>query len=56
MYIMVTNQLALSYRLLDHLGLNEGACNHLSVMAPARSGKRGEEVMLLGPGEVHPYR
>ena len=45
-------QLALSYRLLDHLGLNEGACNHLSIIAPARNGKQGEEVMLLGPGTM----
>ena len=48
-------QLALSYRLLDHLQLNEGACNHLSVLAPARSGKSGQRVMLLGPGAYPNY-
>ena len=29
--------LALSYRLMDELQLNEGSCNHLSVTAPARA-------------------
>lgn len=43
--------LALSYRLLDDLSLNEGSCNHLTVMAPPRSGA-GEEVMLIAPGFV----
>ncbi len=41
--------MALSYRLLDRLGMNEGACNHLSVMAPSRSATYAE-VMLLAPG------
>ena len=40
--------LALSYRLLDRLSLNEGSCNHLSVMAPARDGG-GQEVSKLDP-------
>lgn len=39
--------LALSYRLLDREKLNEGTCNHLTVMAPAKEG--GGEVMLLVP-------
>ena len=39
--------LALSYRIINDLSLNEGSCNHLSVMAPAASGS-GEEVMLIG--------
>lgn len=39
--------LALSYRLLDRENLNEGTCNHLTVMAPAKEG--GGEVMLLVP-------
>jgi hypothetical protein len=36
---------------MERLNLNEGACNHLSVMAPARNGKSGERVMLLAPGK-----
>ena len=40
--------LALAYRLLDRLELNEGACNHLTVMAPAQNGSG--EVMLVVPG------
>ena len=42
--------LALSYRLLDQLQLNEGSCNHLSVMAPARAqpGEVGTRVLLVG--------
>ena len=39
--------LALSYRVINDLNLNEGSCNHLSVMAPPASGE-GEEVMLIG--------
>ena len=39
--------LALAYRVINDLALNEGSCNHLSVMAPAASGS-GEEVMLIG--------
>ena len=37
--------LALSYRLLDRFNLNEGTCNHLTVMAPARDG-RGEVYLI----------
>ena len=43
--------LALSYRLLDRLDLNEGTCNHLTVLAPARDGS-GKSVMLLAPGHL----
>jgi len=43
--------LALSYRLLDSLQLNEGSCNHISVMAPAKAGP-DNEVMLIAPGFV----
>merc|ERR1711971_789448 len=43
--------LALSYRLLDSLQLNEGSCNHISVMAPARADP-DSEVMLIAPGFV----
>ena len=32
------------------MGLNEGACNHLTAMAPAKNGL-GEEVMLVIPGK-----
>ena len=39
--------LAVAYRVINDLSLNEGSCNHLSVMAPAASGC-GEEVMLIG--------
>ena len=39
--------LAVAYRVINDLSLNEGSCNHLSVMAPAASGS-GEEVMLIG--------
>jgi len=42
--------LALSYRLLDDHALNEGSCNHLSVMAPGRSSSG--QVMLIAPGYV----
>ncbi|XP_076060986.1 putative aldolase class 2 protein RP493 [Oratosquilla oratoria] len=39
-------ELAAAYRGLDALGLNEGVCNHLSVMAPAADGS-DQEVMLV---------
>ena len=42
--------LALSYRVINDLALNEGSCNHLSVMAPAASGTG--EVMLIAPGHL----
>jgi len=41
-------QLALSYRLLNDMSLNEATCNHLTTMAPRRDGKG--EIMLLVPG------
>ena len=40
--------LALAYRLLDRLELNEGACNHLTAIAPAQNGSG--KVMLVVPG------
>merc|ERR1719228_1067605 len=43
--------LALSYRVINDLALNEGSCNHLSVMSPPASGE-GEEVMLIAPGHL----
>ncbi|XP_037080299.1 putative aldolase class 2 protein RP493 [Pollicipes pollicipes] len=53
----VRRDLAASHRALDRLHLNEGICNHLSALAPARSGQG--QVMLLAPfhqgfGEVTP--
>ena len=44
----VRRHLALAYRLIDRLNLNEGACNHLTAMAPSQNG--GEEIMLVVPG------
>lgn len=44
--------LALSYRLFDDLSLNEGSCNHLSVMAPSASGADLDPVMLIAPGHL----
>lgn len=38
-------ELAAAYRGLDQLGLNEGVCNHLSVMAPRADGK--DEIIML---------
>ena len=46
--IRIRRQLALAYRIIDRMGLNEGACNHLSAMAPAKNGQG--EVMLVTPG------
>ena len=45
--------LALAYRELDRLKLNEGVCNHLSAMAPARN--QSGETMLVIPGSVTFY-
>ncbi|XP_064109857.1 putative aldolase class 2 protein PA3430 [Macrobrachium nipponense] len=39
-------ELAAAYRTLDILGLNEGVCNHLSVVAPTADGK-GEGMLVL---------
>jgi len=49
--LRLRQHLALSYRLLDSLQLNEGSCNHISVMAPARANP-DKEVMLIAPGFV----
>jgi len=49
--LRLRQHLALSYRLFDSLQLNEGSCNHISVMAPARANP-DKEVMLIAPGFV----
>jgi hypothetical protein len=46
--LRIRRQLALAYRVIDRLELNEGACNHLTAMAPAKNGSG--EVMLVVPG------
>jgi len=48
--LRLRQNLALSYRLIDDHALNEGSCNHLTVMAPGRSS--AGEVMLIAPGFV----
>ncbi|KAK8393095.1 hypothetical protein O3P69_013259 [Scylla paramamosain] len=45
-------ELAAAYRGLDHLGMNEGVVNHLSVMAPRADGGDGK-VMLVFPQGIH---
>ena len=40
----------MAYRLIDRLQLNEGACNHLTAMAPAKDGKG--QIMLVVPGKA----
>ncbi|KAK4324179.1 hypothetical protein Pmani_005182 [Petrolisthes manimaculis] len=40
-------ELAAAYRGLDQLGLNEGVCNHLTVMAPTAHDKQGGNIMLV---------
>lgn len=47
--VRIRRQLALAYRLIDKLKLNEGVCNHLTAMAPAKNGKG--TVMLVAPGK-----
>ncbi|XP_068201963.1 putative aldolase class 2 protein RP493 [Palaemon carinicauda] len=44
-------ELAAAYRTLDALNLNEGVCNHLSVMAPRADGQG--EGMLVFPYGLH---
>ena len=46
----IRRQLALAYRLIDRLELNEGACNHLTAIAPAKNGNG--QVMLVVPGII----
>ena len=41
--------LALSYRVLNQLSLNEGVCNHLTAMAPSKD-DRSVQTMLVAPG------
>ena len=43
--------LALSYRLLNRLDLNEGACNHLTAMAPCKE-NNSRQTMLVIPGRM----
>ena len=44
-------ELAAAYRGLEKLNLNEGVCNHLSLVAPAANGNG--EVMLVIPYGLH---
>ena len=44
-------ELTAAYRGLEKLNLNEGVCNHLSLMAPAANGNG--EVMLVIPYGLH---
>ncbi|XP_037783000.1 adducin-related protein C1289.14-like [Penaeus monodon] len=44
-------EMAVAYRGLDQLGLNEGVCNHLSVMAPRADGQG--EAMMVFPYGLH---
>ena len=45
----IRRHLALAYRILDRLNLNEGACNHLTAKAPSQIPGE-EDVMLVIPG------
>jgi len=47
----IRRNLALAYRLLNRLELNEGVCNHLTAMAPCRDSS-SEETMLVIPGHL----
>ena len=47
----IRRNLALAYRLLNRLELNEGVCNHLTAMAPRRD-STSEETMLVIPGKT----
>lgn len=42
-------ELAAAYRGLDQLDLNEGVCNHLTVMAPRADGK-GQTMLVASYG------
>lgn len=44
-------ELAVAYRQMDRLGLSEGVCNHLTLMAPAAQ-EDGEVMLVVGYG-VH---
>lgn len=44
-------ELAAAYRGLDQLGLNEGVCNHLSIMAPRADGEG--QIMLVNSYGLH---
>ena len=47
----VRRNLALAYRLLNRLELNEGVCNHLTAMAPCRD-DNSRQTMLVIPGNI----
>ena len=46
----IRRNLALAYRLLNRLELNEGVCNHLTAMAPCRQ-NNSKQTMLVIPGK-----
>ena len=48
----VRRNLALAYRLLNRLELNEGVCNHLTAMAPCREDNT-KQTMLVIPGKLY---
>ncbi|KAK3893976.1 hypothetical protein Pcinc_002241 [Petrolisthes cinctipes] len=43
-------ELAAAYRGLDQMNLNEGICNHLSVMTPRADGKEGSVMLVVNYG------
>ena len=45
-------ELAATYRAMEHYNLHEGACNHITALAPAADNS-GREVMLLVPEGCH---
>ena len=47
----IRRNLALAYRLLNRLELNEGVCNHLTAMAPCQTSK-SKQTMLVIPGST----
>ena len=47
----IRRNLALAYRLLNRLELNEGVCNHLTAMAPCQT-SHTKQTMLVIPGSI----
>ena len=47
----IRRNLALAYRLLNRLELNEGVCNHLTAMAPCQT-SNSKQTMLVIPGSM----
>ena len=47
----IRRNLALAYRLLNRLELNEGVCNHLTAMAPCQT-SNSKQTMLVIPGSI----